>query len=225
MVRTYLTILGKDLRLELRRAETIVMLLAIAVLVLIALVFALDPPGSAQQSRLAAGALWVSLLLAGTLGAGRVVAAERENGCDLALLLSPADPAAIFCAKLTASFIFIAVAGVAVLLLLILFFNLGLDWRLVRLGAALAAGGVGFAAMVTLLAALAGRMRLGELLLPVLAIPLYAPALIAGVKISEAALNGAPLGAVTQWMRILLAFDLLFLGAGYLLYEYVQRED
>ncbi len=224
-MRAFVTILHKDLRLELRSGESVLTLIALSLLILIVMVFALDPSGGARDAGTAAGALWVALIVAGTMGASRVLIAERENGCIRALILSPVDRATIFCAKLTASFIFMAIAEVASLILLVLFFNLEFDARLAKLTVSLAPGALGFAAIATLLAGVSGRARAGDLLLPLLAIPLFVPALIAGVKASGLALAGAPLDASAEWLRILGAFDLLFLSAGYLLFGYVISED
>lgn len=224
-MHAFVTILHKDLRLELRGGESVLTLIALSLLILIVMVFALDPSGGARDAGTAAGALWVALIVAGTMGASRVLIAERENGCIRALILSPVDRTTIFCAKLAASFIFMAIAEVASLILLVLFFNLEFDARLVRLSVSLAPGALGFAAIATLLAGVSGRARAGDLLLPLLAIPLFVPALIAGMKASGLALAGAPLDASAEWLRILGAFDLLFLSAGYLLFGYVISED
>ncbi len=224
-MHAFVTILHKDLRLELRGGESVLTLIAFSLLILIVMVFALDPSGGARDAGTAAGALWVALIVAGTMGASRVLIAERENGCIRALILSPVDRTTIFCAKLAASFIFMAIAEVASLILLVLFFNLEFDARLVRLSVSLAPGALGFAAIATLLAGVSGRARAGDLLLPLLAIPLFVPALIAGMKASGLALAGAPLDASAEWLRILGAFDLLFLSAGYLLFGYVISED
>jgi heme exporter protein B len=224
-MRAFVTILHKDLRLELRSGESVLTLIALSLLILIVMVFALNPSGGARDAGTAAGALWVALIVAGTMGASRVLIAERENGCIRALILSPVDLTTIFCAKLAASFIFMAIAEVASLVLLVLFFNLEFDARLARLSVSLAPGALGFAAIATLLAGVSGRARAGDLLLPLLAIPLFVPALIAGVKASGLALAGAPLDVSAQWLRILGAFDLLFLSAGYLLFGYVISED
>ncbi len=86
-------------------------------------------------------------------------------------------------------------------------------------------GALGFSALATLLAAITGRTRGGDMLLPILAVPMFVPALIAGVKASAAALSGAPLAAMGDWLKILIAFDVLFVTAGYLLFEYVVGED
>jgi heme exporter protein B len=219
------TIIRKDLRLEVRRGEGTITLIALSLLILVVLVFALDPAGGSRDAATAAGALWVALVFAGMLGATRVLLAERDNGCIFGLLLSPVDPATIYCAKLIAAFIFMTIAEAATVVIMVLFFNLEFDLRMARLAPVLALGTLGFAALATLLAAVSGRIRGGDLLLPLLAVPMFVPALIAGVKASGAALAGAPFEALAQWIKILVAFDVLFLGAGYLLFEHVIRED
>ena len=90
-MRRFTAVLRKDLRLELRSGESTIALLAIALLVLIVLVFALNPAGGNRDASMAGGALWIALIVAGMIGAGRALLAERDNGCIRALLLSPID--------------------------------------------------------------------------------------------------------------------------------------
>jgi heme exporter protein B len=224
-MEAFAAILRKDLRLELRGGESTITLIALSLLILVVMVFALDPAGGARDAGTAAGALWVALVFAGMLGATRALIAERDNGCLRALLLSPLDRATLYCAKLVAAFIFMAIAQAAAVVIMVLFFNLDFDARLMRLAPVLALGGLGFAALATLLAAITGRVRAGDLLLPLLLVPLFVPALIAGVKATGAAIAGEPFAAFAQWLRILAAFDVLFLSAGYLLFEHVIGED
>lgn len=216
---TFAAILRKDLQLELRSGESTLTLGLLSMLILTVLTFALNAP--AGDSALAAGALWAAILLGGTTGATRVMVVEWQNGCLEALLLSPADRSAIYCAKLVASFIFMAVAEVTATLLLVLFFNLDFSFRLVRLAPIIAMGGLGFAALATLLAMLQVQTRLGDLLLPLLTIPVFVPALIAGVSATNAALAGLPFAAFAHWLKILAASDILFLAGGYLLFEQI----
>ena len=63
------------------------------------------------------------------------------------------------------------------------------------------------------------------MLLPILAVPIFVPALIAGVKASSAALAGAPLESMGDWLKIMIAFDVLFVTAGYLFFEHVVGQD
>ncbi|MGH7906838.1 MAG: heme exporter protein CcmB [Candidatus Binataceae bacterium] len=220
----FAAILRKDLRLELRSGESTVALIALSLLILVVIVFALSQAG-ARGTEAAAGALWIALLFSGMLGATRALLAERGNGCIRALLMAPVDRATVYAAKLSAAFIFMVVAEIAAVILMVLFFNLAFDLRLLRIIPILVLGVVGFAALATLLTAISGRTRAGDLILPVLAVPIFVPALIAGVKASGVMLAGAEFGAAIQWIKILAAFDVLFLAAGYLLFEQVAGED
>jgi heme exporter protein B len=218
-------ILRKDLRLELRSGESTIALVALSLLILVVLVFALDPVGGVHDAATAAGALWVAMIFAGVIGSTRALLAERDNGCLRALIASPLDRGALYLAKLAAAFIFMAIAEAAAIVLMVLFFNLDFDSRLLRLLPIIGLGALGFSALSTLLAAISGRLRAGDLLLPLLAVPMFVPALIAGVKASGAALTGASFGATAQWLKILIAFDVIFLTSGYLLFEHVIGED
>jgi heme exporter protein B len=217
-------IVRKDLRLELRSGESTVALVSLSVLILVVMVLAFGP-GGARRAEVAAGALWIALIFAGTLGATQALLAERETGCIRGLLLSPVEPATIYAAKLAVAMIFMAEAGAAVLIVLVLFFNLDFGGALLRLVPIFLLGEVGLAALCTLLATVSGRVRAGAMLVPVLVVPLFTPALIAGSKASAAVLAGQPLGMVTTWMKLLCAFDVLFVTAGYLLFEHVILED
>lgn len=222
---SFAAVLRKDLLLEVRGGQSTVALGALSLLVLVVLVFAFNPAPGARGAAAAAGALWVALVFSGMLGATRAVAAESENGCIRALLVSPLDRAALYAAKLAASFIFMAMAEAASIILMVLFFNLEFDLRVLRLAPAVLLGALGFAALATLLAAISSHLRAGDLVLPLLAVPLFVPALIAGVKASAAALAGAPLADSAVWLKILVAFDVMFVAAGYLLFEYVAAEE
>ena len=216
--------LRKDLRLELRSGRSTVALIALSLLILTTLVFALDPE-IARGPDAAAGALWVALVFSGMLGATRSLVSESDNACLRALLLSPVDRATLYAAKLAAAFIFMAVAEVAGVAIMVVFFNLEFGGGTLNVAPVLALGALGFAALATLLAAISSRSRGGDLLLPLLAVPMFVPALIAGVKASAAALSGQPLTSAARWIEILAAFDVLFVSAGYLLFEYVIGEE
>jgi heme exporter protein B len=224
IVSGFAAVLRKDLRLELRSGESTLALLALSMLVLVVLVFALDA-ARVRSVDAAAGALWVAMVFAGMLGANRALLAERDNGAIRGLLLSPLDPATLYAAKLAAAFIFMAVAEVGAVILMVLFFNLDFDGSTVRLAPILILGAIGFSALATLLSAITGRTRGGDMLLPILAVPIFVPALIAGVKASAAALAGAPFATMGDWLKIMIAFDVLFVTAGYLLFEYVIGQD
>ena len=224
MLEGFGPLVRKDLRLEARSGESTVALVSLSLLILVVMVLAFGP-GGARRAEVAGGALWIALIFAGTLGSARALLAERDNGCIRGLLLSPVEPATIYVAKLAVALIFMAEAGVAVLLILVLFFNLEFGAGLLRLIPIFFLGSLGLAALCTLLATVSGRVRAGGMLLPILVVPLFAPALIAGSRASAAVLAGQSLTAVATWLKVLGAFDVLFVTVGYLLFEHVILED
>lgn len=224
MLEGFGPLIRKDLRLEARSGESTVALVSLSLLILVVMVLAFGP-GGARRAEVAGGALWMALIFAGTLGAARALLAERDNGCIRGLLLSPVEPTTIYAAKLSVSLIFMAEAGAAVLIILVLFFNLDFSIALLRLIPVFLLGALGLAALCTLLATVSVRVRAGGMLLPILVVPLFTPALIAGSRASAAVLGGQSLTAVATWLKVLGAFDVLFVTAGYLLFEHVLLED
>ena len=54
--------------------------------------------------------------------------------------------------------------------------------------------------------------------------PLVSPALLCGVVATRDLFHGAPLSAVSDWLRLLLIFDLLFIGGGIALLDTLLTE-
>src|SRR5258708_10786412 len=172
----YAAMIRKDLRLELRGGQSTIALLAMSMVVLVVLVFALDA-ARVRSADTAAGAVWVAMVFSGVVGATRALSAERENGAIRGLLLSPLDPATLYAAKLAAAFIFMAVAEAGAVILMGLFFNLEFNASLIRLTPVLMLGALGFSALATLLSAATRPTRARDMLLPVPSLPMVVPAL------------------------------------------------
>jgi heme exporter protein B len=65
------------------------------------------------------------------------------------------------------------------------------------------------------------QLRAREVLLPVLLLPLVVPVLLSAVRLSEAALAGDGAAEVGAWWRLLVGFDIVFVVAGMLTFEFV----
>jgi heme exporter protein B len=220
-VRAIATILAKDLRIELRGREGIVSLLVLGLLVLLVFQFAAPEPATPEA---AAAAMWIAFVLAGTVGVQRAFLLERENLCLHGLVTAPVDPSSIFLAKLAGTVLQLGALQLFTVPLVALFFNVSLAGRPLALGVVCLLGNLGFSAIATLFAAIAVRTRAREVMLPLLVLPLVAPVLIGSVEASAALLGGAPLAAVSTWLQVLGAFDVVFVVAGWLLFEHVIRE-
>jgi heme exporter protein B len=87
-----------------------------------------------------------------------------------------------------------------------------------------ALGTVGYAAVGTLLAAIAVNTRAREVMLPILLLPLAVPALIAAVQATGYLVEGGTLAEVGGWVRLLVAYDLIIVAVSMLTFGYVVEE-
>jgi len=216
-------ILAKDLRLELRRVETVATMVVFAVLVALMFVFAGDPTPE-DLRRLGPGALWVSLLFAGALGFGRWFAQEERNQALQGLLVSPIDRAALFAGKWAGATIFLLAIECALVPATVTMYQLDFRGSLSELAILLVVVTVGYSALGTFFAAVAARTTAGELLLPILLFPLSVPLLLAGAEGGQALLEGGRIGDYWSWLSLAAAFDVIFGTVCTLAFEYVIEE-
>jgi heme exporter protein B len=221
-VRGALAILAKDLRIEWRTRESLSSVVVLGVLLLVVLAVAHDAPPEAAPA-LAPGVLWAAFLFTGLLGVQRAFLVERENDCLAGLLGAPVDPAAIYVGKLLANVVLLGATQLVVVPLTGLFLHVDLVPVLPAVMLVLVLGNVGFASVATLFAAVAVRTRAREVLLPLLLLPLLIPLLIGAVAATRDVLAGGLAGA-RDALAVLVAFDVIFAVAGFLLFAYVVRD-
>ena len=207
----------KDLKLELRTGEILVSTTFFSVLVTVmtSLSFYLD---DVTARKIAPGVLWISIAFSGVLAMGRSWTRERDHDVVRGLLLSPLPRPAIFLGKALGVFSFLTLVElVLVPLVAVLYrFPMALAFGPVLLLVIL--GSVGFASAGTLFAAMGVRTRTKELVLSVVLFPLISPALLSGVVATRELLGGASFSEVMNWVRVLCAFDLIFVAMGALLF-------
>lgn len=219
--RQLYAIIAKELQVEWRTKETLSAMLVFALLVLVIFNFAFDLQG-VDIRVFGPGVLWVAFSFSGIIGLGRSFAAERDRGSLDGMLLAPVDRGAIFLGKAFANFLFILVMEAVTLPLFVILFNVPIVWF--PLIGYILMGTIGFAAVGTLLSAIAASTRMRDVMLPVLLFPVLVPLLVASVKLTEGALQELPFSDYQGWFNLLLAYDVIFLVVAYLVFEYVVEE-
>ncbi|MDB4952183.1 MAG: cytochrome c-type biosis protein CcmB [Gemmatimonadetes bacterium] len=200
---------AKDLRLEMRSRERIVSMGVFAVLVAVVFSFALDPTIRARG--IAGAMIWVTVLFAGTLGLGRSFALEAEQDALQGLLLSPVDRGALFLGKFAANLVIVLGVELVVFPVYALFFGLDFRGSPAALAGVVGLATVGFMLLGTLFAAMSAHTRLGDTLLPILLLPLLLPVVIFAASATQRLLVGRPPSEVMSAVKVLAAFDLLYL--------------
>ena len=224
MIGAAVTILRKDLLLELRTKESVPAMTLFTITVYVLFHFGLDR--NSLDGDLASGVLWVTLLLAAVIGVTRLFAAEREQGGIDALLLAPVDRTALFLAKASALFLFlVAVELVAVPTYDLLLLGPGIGGTLPELPLILLLGNLGIAAVGALVAALAAETRARELIVPLLLLPLLVPLLISCAQATEPLLRSEQgpedLG---RWLGLLTLYDVVFVLVSVAVFDFLLED-
>jgi heme exporter protein B len=224
-VRTAWTVLRKDLRLELRTAETVPAMVLFAVVTIVIFHFGLNRATVSGQE--AAGVLVIALLFAAMLGINRLFVAEREQGGFDAFLLAPVDRTAMLLAKAAGLFIFLTVLEVVTVPAFKLFLlGPGLGRPLPGLILVLVLTNLGLSVIGTLVSAIAVHTRARDLIGPVIGLPLLVPALIASARASGPLLRvaHAPAAPPLKWVGTLALYDLVFALLAYAVFDFLLEE-
>ncbi len=219
--RSVWAIVRKDVRAELRTKDIFSSIFVFALLTVIIFDFAFELRVP-SMTMVTPGILWVAITFAGTLGLNRSFVIEQDKGSLAGLLLAPVDRSAIYFGKMFGNLLFMLVMEMMLLPLVTILFNQPLlRWQHVLV---LLLGTYGFAAVGTVFSAMAVNTRAREVLLPILLFPVVVPVLLAGVKMTGALLDGETLADVSNWLRLILIYDIGFTVVAFLTFGYVVEE-
>ena len=224
MRATVAALLSKELTLEWRTRESVPAMVLFSIATYVVFHFGLDRDRIAGD--LASGVLWVTLLFAAILGVNRLFVAEYEQGGFDGFLLAPVDRTALLVAKAVALFVFLClVEVVAVPAFALLLLGPPLGQALPQLALVLVLANAGIAVVGTLVAGLAIQTRARDLIVPLLALPLSVPLVIAAARACAPLLTEGGAGALeARWLAILGLYDLVFGLLAYAVFDYLLDE-
>lgn len=213
----------KDMLLEFRSRTALVSATVFTALVLTVFNFGRDPTAVATID-LAPSILWVTFTFAAMLALNRAFQLELENQALEGILVAPISRTSLYWAKLFANCAFVGVVEAIGLPLFVLFFDVPVGGVLLPLVGVIALATLGFVAVGTLFSAMVIRTRFAELMLPVLLLPFLIPPLIGAVQVTARLLEARPLSEVSGWLRLLAAYDIVFLTLATLLFPSTVTE-
>ena len=214
-------IFWKDIRTELRTREVFTSVLVFSLLVLVVFNFAFGTRTETTEL-VAPGILWVAIAFGGVLGFNRIFTTEKENARLEGLMLCPVDHSVIYWGKLAGSFTFILATSFIITPIFLVLFDLPL--LLPRLALIIFLADLGLAAVGTLFSALAINTRARDIMLPILFLPIAVPVIVAAVKTTALIISASPWGDIMTWLQIIIAFDIIYLVAASLIFEFVIEE-
>ena len=200
-------LLQRDLALTWRRRGDALNPLLFAVIVVALFPFALGPEPAVLE-RIAAGTIFVAVLLAGLLSLDGLFRSDLEDGSLEQLVLSPHPLSLLLACKIAIHWLTTALPLILIAPLLALLLYLS-DAVLSVLLAALALATPLFSLIGAICVALTVGMRRYGMLLTLLVLPLLVPVLIFGAGACNAAQSGLPYVAPLLWLGAWLALALV----------------
>lgn len=175
-------------------------------------------------NRLASPILWISFFFAGMFSLSLTYKREIEQGTGEGLLLAPISLSSIYLGKLLANLLVISCLELFTLLIFFVFFPVDIP-DLLTLLTLVFFGTIGIVALGNIISAISSNLAQSEVMLPVLLVPLLLFTVVMSVvSATSKVFAGAHLLDVINEIRFILAFDVVFIAAGYLLINYILED-
>ena len=226
-MRKFLLLLRKDLFLELRSREMLVLAFALSILLSVIVSAGLANAAIENEAmcRVFPTVLWIVFLFTATLSIERSFEHEREH-CALEglLLLSEVSPASFYLSKLLSNFVFMFLAQIFGLFLLGGLLSVSIFGRSGELLFSSLLVVFGYCSIATLLAAVSFQGRLKGMLLPIILLPLLFPIFFAASEITGELLVANRFDSMSPWLSLIIGLDVLYVFLGINLFGQVVRE-
>ncbi len=216
-------VLRKDLAIEFRTRyglSAVIMFLLITVAVIL-----YSTPGEQLQPSILSALMWIALFFGAMTGLSRSFIAEEERGTSLLLRLY-ASGESVFLGKLVYNVGLMLTLAASALLFFEFFFARDFhirDWPMFLLQLSL--GAIGVAAVSTILSALIGRASQKGALLPIVALPVLMPLVIAATDAMRITLEVSNAwDGVRGDILILVSFDMAMVLVSYVLFDVIWRD-
>ncbi|MFH2048855.1 MAG: heme exporter protein CcmB [bacterium] len=216
-----LTMLVKDLRLELRDKYALNAVLMFGITTLAVVSFSL---GQRNLPPHLLGALfWVIMFFSAMSGLAHIFIREEESGTSLALRLA-APPDAVYIGKLLFNLILLSVLTVIITPLFFIFTNAPVS-SVIDFIPILILGVLGLCSATTLIAAIIARAAVKGALFAVLSFPIIIPLLIVLVMATQKLFEGSGVNSVMTDLQFLLAYTVVMVVGSLMLFKFVWSES
>jgi heme exporter protein B len=235
MMRPFVELVRKDLALQWRNRDALVLVVLFALMVVLVFAFAYGPfftplaldadERRRELAKLASAVFWVAMLFSGVIALSRGAELDRVHGALRAIRLSGVAPEALYFSKVVSTVVLLGFveAVLAPLTLVFLQVNSFTTGDGVRLAGIAALGTLGFSAIGAFLATMTASVRGRESFLSIMLLPVLVPLLIAATKCSVPVFASEAL-TEPMWLGLLAAYPFVSLAICGLLFEFVLEE-
>lgn len=217
------SLVRKDLLIEYRSRQAFITTLFFGLLVLVVGNFALAESGD-QFPLFAPGVLWISFLFSGLLFLNHILHQEKEENTLDALMISPATPGQIFLGKMISAVIFLVALEALLFPVFHILFNFQFTANSLWLFLVIVLAALGYCSIGVLFSTMSMGLKHREMILSVIVFPILIPLLIMAVKSSIILLNHQSMEHFFGWLKLLAAFDVIFVVLSYWSYFWILEE-
>ena len=219
-LKTISILVRKDLRVQARARHAIALVLVLGLLIIVVLGLGLSQGG--KISGLAPlASLWIAYLFGGVIAFEKSMVMEHSDDALAGLLLAPIDRGAIYISKLITNLVLMAMLAVVITPAAVVLFRYDLGDHLGAFAAIIGLGMLGFAALGTLFSAATSSTRLQGGLLPLLVFPLSLPLIIMTTQMMRKLFEEGDAEISSLGLGSLVAFDVIFVVMGWLIFEFL----
>jgi heme exporter protein B len=223
-LKSVLTIVKKDLRIEFRTKHTINSMLLFAGITLLVFSYVVGIYVKSVPD-IGPAILWLILIFTGMIGLSRAFVREKELGTLEGLKLSPVSPEEILTGKIIYNFILMLIVTVIVFPLFVVFLNFPIKGSVALALLILTLGNLGFVIVGSAISVIVMNARARELLLPVVLLPVLFPIILASVMaLNKVLVDGAGFIDITGEVKIITAYTGIMLVISLLTFEYALEE-
>ena len=221
MIRDAWLVAKKDLLIEIRSRIIINQIAPYTLLIIVLFGFALDADTETLRDT-GPGLFWVSTLLVAILAVQRSVDIEISDSALDRLLLSGISPASIYIGKTIALYVQLIILEVGLFIVMLVLFDMSVDNYLLIVASAILTT-LAISSSGTLYGVIASGVGVRETLLPVLFLPVLAPAVIGATRA-----YGDAFGRVNAdgwaWLGLLSVIAIVYTLIGMLTYGKLLEE-
>ncbi len=177
-----------------------------------------------SETELASPILWITFFFSGMFALAPIYQREVEQGTKEGLMLAPISASSIYFGKFLATFIIILGLNLFSTVVFFAFFAQPMPDMVLLLGI-IVLGTIGFTALGNLISAISANLSQSQVMLPVLLIPiLLFTVIMTSVEATFQIFDGAVLADLSNGIKLILAFDIIFVASGYLMIDYIIEE-
>ena len=219
----FFILLKKELFIEFRSREVILSMFIFGLSIILAFAFTTSV-SKAIVSNYAPGMFWIMILFVSALGVHRSFAYEKNFDAFSMLISAPIDRGIIYLSKWISGAIFLTIMELIIIVPFFKFLLLDLPSDLILFISTMILVNLAIMSVAILVSGIVMRANLSEVLVPILFFPLVSPVIIAATKISSGILAKDPYQLWQFWLLIIASIIVIFVLAGYTLFDFITEE-